>query len=418
MRIAVIGSGIAGLTATWRLGLDHHVELFEARPSLGMDSSSVDVDLGGREVRIDVPLRVYGSGYYPNLLKLYAEAGVKRGDADYSASYSRLGGQTYFAYTSHHLRNHTLSLPDLRTGGLRTNLLRTLEGVRLFIEEPRRLAAGRVPEVTIEDYLKARGYSRRFTEDFLWPTLSAILTCPMSAARTQPAAAVIDFYGRIVGRGFSRVASGTQEVVQRLCARARRIHLGATVQGVVRQGRSVQLRTSTGPKLDFDHVIFATQVHRVAALLPDATTEELSALQPFAHTRFSCVVHQDPALMPRRREDWRPINALIDSPDGMPMYTMWMNAIVPDLREQAPLFQTINPLLDPQPKLVRKEVQLDRPLLSLSTLPAVRKLRALHQQMDRRVWFIGSYATEGFPLLEAAVVSANDAAQGIRRFPG
>lgn len=417
MRIAVIGSGIAGLTAVWRLGPHHHVELFEARPALGMDSSSVDVPLGTQTVRVDVPLRVYGSGYYPRLLSLYAEAGITRGPADYSASYGKLGGESYFAYRSYTARDRALSLPDLRLGTLADNLVRSAHGTRFYLQEPARLAAGRVPEVRIDEYLRGRGYAERFTEGVLYPTLGAILTCPLSAARAQPASAVIDFFARTVGKSFARVASGTQQVVQRLSARAAALRLGTKVRGVIREGGQVSLSPESGPKERFDHVIFATQVHHIEGMLEDLRPDEAEVFAPFEHTRFECVVHDDPALMPRRRGDWRPINALTQGPDAMPMYTMWMNAILPHLQGAPPLFQTINPLIPPRPQGVHARVQLDRPLLSLKTLPAVRALQRLHQEPGRRVWFTGSYATEGFPLLEAATVSADRVAQRILQSP-
>ncbi len=413
MRIAVIGSGIAGLTAAWRLGLEHCVELYEARPTLGMDSSSVDVDLAGGTARVDVPLRVYGSGYYPNLLKLYSEAGIACGRADYSASYGRLGVGPYFGYRSHHWAGRALSLPDFRLGSVATNVLRTVSGARLFLHGPRRLAAPKVSEVTIADYLRQRGYSAGFCDEILWPTLSAILTCSLSDSRAQPAAAVIDFFGRILGRGFSRVASGTQAVVRRLSTRVGVLHLNTPVLQVMRGPQGVELMTAGQVVTRFDHVIFATQVHRVSGLLADASDAERRALQAFEHTQFSCVVHEDAALIPARREHWRPINAQMRGADEMPMYTMWMNAIVPELAQARPLFQTINPLQQPDPARVHKVVHLDRPVLSVATLPAVRTIRRLHTQAERRIWFAGSYCTEGFPLLEAAVVSANEVARRI-----
>lgn len=413
MRIAIIGSGIAGLTATWRLGPEHHVELFEARPALGMDSASVDVSTGHGTARIDVPLRVFGSGYYPNLVRLYEEAGIPRGGADYSASYSELGGRTYFAYRSLVREGRAVSLPDLRLGGRRENVRRVYHGARLYLLEPRRLAEGRVPEVRIDEYLAARGYPEVFTEDILWPTLAAILTCSMSQARAHPARAVIDFFGRVFGKSFDRVATGTRTVVRTLSRPAARVHLDTPVRAVRRAGDAVEL-TTAGGVARFDHVVFATQVHLLGALLADSRDDEREVFEAFAHTGFECVVHDDPALMPADRAGWRPINALVGPRDDMPMFTMWMNRIVPDLRDAPPIFQTINPLVRPAPERVKKSVRLDRPLLSLQTVRAARRLEALHDERGRRVWFCGSYATEGFPLLEAAVVSASRVAERLR----
>lgn len=415
MRVAVVGSGIAGLVATWRLGLEHAVEIFEAQPTLGMDSASIGVELGGREVRLDVPLRVFGSGYYPSLTALYAEANIPRGGADYSASYSRLAGPTYFAYRTVEIDERAVSLPDLRLGGLLDNLLRLRHGARFYLAEPRRLVEGRVPDVTIEAYLEARGYSSTFTDDVLMPTLAAILTCPQRDVRGYPAASVIDFFGRTLGTSFGRVSTGTKTVVDRLSSRASSVHLSTPVRDVRSDTTQAIVVDGEGRERAFDHVIVATQADRAANLVSGLTDDERAIFRAFRVAAFECVVHSDPALMPDDRRGWRPINALVPDRDGMPMFTMWMNRIIDKLAEAEPLFQTINPLRTPKASLERHRVRLDRPILDHAARAAARRIRALHDRPGRRIWFCGSYVTDGFPLLEAGVRSADTVVQRIRR---
>ncbi|MCB9645599.1 MAG: NAD(P)-binding protein [Deltaproteobacteria bacterium] len=413
MRVAVVGSGIAGLTATWKLGLEHEVELFEAQPTLGMDAASVSVDLGRAHARVDVPLRVFGSGYYPRLTELYAEAGIPRGGADYSASYSRLGGPSYFAYKTVELGgDRAVSLPDPRVGRPSENLTRLAQGARFYLSEPLRLKAGAIGDVALEAYLCRRGYAAAFTEDVLYPTLAAILTCSQDDVRAAPAAAVIDFFGRSAGTSFGRVATGTRTVVERLSARAARIHVGTPVRRVRRASDGVLVEAGEAEQR-FDHVVMATQAHLARRLVADLDDEERALFDAVGVTSFECVVHSDPALMPEDRRGWRPINALIGDPRGMPMYTMWMNAIIDDLGGRPDLFQTINPLRAPDPALEHHRIRLDRPLLDLEGQAAVRRLAELQRAPGRRLWFCGSYLTDGFPLLEAGVVSASAVAEGI-----
>lgn len=414
MRIGVIGSGIGGLVATWRLGLDHEVELIEARDQIGMDAGSVSVDQGGVEVRVDVPLRVFGSGYYPNLVRLYGEAEIPRGRANYSASFSELGGPTYFAYRSLRWGERALSLPSPRVGGSRSTLRRLAEGARMYLTEPARLAAGQVEDVPLDTYLRARGYAPEFREDVLYVTLAAVLTCTVDAVRAYPAPAVLDFLGKTLGTAFGRVADGTRAVVRRLSERAKQVHLRTPIAGIRSEADGVAVVDRTGTVRRYDHVIMATQAHRVLDLLDAPGEAEREAFSRFSVSRFRCVVHRDPALMPRDRGGWRPINALRADAGGMPMYTMWMNRILPDVPEGPALFQSINPLVDPAPERVVSELALDRPLLTVETLGAVRRVRALHEEADRRVWFCGSYLTEGLPLLEAATISATDVAERIQ----
>lgn len=413
----MVGSGIAGLVATWRLGLDHEVHVFEAQPTLGMDAASLATEVDGRQIRVDVPLRVFGSGYYPELTALYAEADIPRGGADYSASYSALSGPTYFAYRSFQLSERALSLPDPRIGALRDNLERLGHGARFYSSEPRRLRDGLVPEETIAAYLAKRGYASTFTDDVLMPTLAAILTCTQTDARSYPARAVIEFFGRTLGTSFGRVSSGTQAVVDRLSSRAAAVHLGTRVREV-RSTAGVTLVDASGAEHTFDHVVVATQAHYVPALIPSLTDEERSVFAAFRTAAFECVVHRDPKLMPQDRRGWRPINAVVPDREQMPMFTMWMNRIVRTLADAPPLFQTINPLVRPDPALELHRVRLDRPILDAAAQTAARRIHALHDEPGRRIWFCGSYLTDGFPLLEAGVESAQAVTRRIQSLSG
>lgn len=415
MRIGVIGSGIAGLSAVWHLGLDHHVEVFEARPVLGMDAASVSFEHDGTTWQVDVPLRVFGNGYYPHLVELYDQAGVRRGDADYDAGFSALGGDGYFGYRTVGLGARAVSLPDpawTRTPG---NARRVAAATRFFTREPRRLRQGRVPAVPLGDYLAERGYDRLFVDDVLLPILAAVLTCSYEHVLAYPADAVIDFFARTRLSRFDRVDAGTADVVARLSQRAARVHLRTPIAGARRTPDGVRVTTATGEVQTFDHLVFATQVHRAVDLIDDLREDEHVALTSFEHVRFRCVVHRDPALMPRRRADWRPINAIVEPGAAMPMFTMHMNAIVPGLRHAPTLLQTIHPLREPAPDTVVREVTLDRPVLGVGSREGYQRMLALHREPDRRLWFCGSYLTDRLPLLESATVSAQRVARHIAR---
>ncbi len=415
MRIGVIGSGIAGLSAVWHMGLDHHVEVFESRPVLGMDAASVSFEHEGTTWHVDVPLRVFGNGYYPHLVALYDQAGVRRGDADYDAGFSTLGGAGYFGYRTVGLGTRAVSLPDpawTRTPG---SARRVAAATRFFTSEPRRLRHGRVPAIPLAEYLAERRYDRLFVDDVLLPILAAVLTCSYEHVLAYPADAVIDFFARTRLSRFDRVDAGTADVVARLSERAARVHLSTPIAGTRRAADGVHVTTASGDVHVFDHVVFATQVHRAVGLIDDLRDDERGALETFEHVSFRCVVHRDPALMPAHRSDWRPINAIVEAGAAMPMFTMHMNAIVPGLRHAPTLLQTIHPLREPAPGTVVREVTLDRPVLGVGAREGYRRVLALHREPDRRLWFCGSYLTDRLPLLESATVSAARVARHIAR---
>ena len=153
MKVAIVGSGIGGLSAAWALSQQHDVTLFEKSPHLGMDAHSLDIDLGESQARVDVPLRVFFDGFYPNLTALYNELGIEFSPINYSASFGDLNGETYFHY--HDYRLGTLSVPFLKG---RRSLNRTafrigLDSHRFFHRLGLQIYRGIEDQLTIEDFL-------------------------------------------------------------------------------------------------------------------------------------------------------------------------------------------------------------------------------------------------------------------------
>ncbi|WP_420427406.1 FAD-dependent oxidoreductase [Algiphilus sp.] len=412
MKIAVVGSGIAGLAASWFLGARHEVHLFEKQPELGMAARGLE--WGG--ARVDMPLRVLYRGYYPTLTALYAEAGIAITASDYSASFSDLEGRCYFRY-----RNwrpwQRVSVPFLGGGqplGRRTRHIVT-DLARLYARARRdraRLAGG---HVSLQQYLDDGGLSEAFIEDFLLPTFAAIGTCDVDSVRRYPASVVLDYLSRgVLLEGVSRTVQGADHVVHRLSQRCAALHLGAGVQRIERQREGVQVEDGHGQRHDFDHLVLATQGNQALRLLGDAAQgAEADALARFRYETSEVIVHTDPRLMPARRRDWSPVNFFRERGAARPMASIWLNRVLPIAAEAPDAFQTWNPLRAPDAAQVHAQAQFERPVVDAASEQGLAQIRDMHAERDRRVWFCGSYAESGVPLLESAARSARQVAERI-----
>lgn len=412
MRIAIIGSGIAGLVACWRLSKHHEVVVYEAEAGIGMDAHSLDVRHGVEVERVDVPLRVFHAGYYPVLSAVYEEAGVESVPVDSSASFSTSEGRLLFRYGN--LRVGRSAIPSLTRVGL-TNLsvLRTgIQSVQMLFRLSRELNRADVRGgITFGSYLETAPFSPAFVEAFLLPAVAGIATCSYESIRQFPARTVLGYLDSPRTHSMRRVKEGTRDVASRLTASAREIRTSTPVQAVTRDRRSVVVN-ARGSSESFDHVILATQATRVPGLV-DLTRLELEAIRRFRYERSSLVVHSDPRLAPPQRRWWSPVNYILFPEASAPMTTVVLSQLRPTDWTATTVFQTWNPIVRPREDSILAEVAVERALVDSQTSDAVASLRALHAEPDRRVWFCGSYANEAMTLQESAASSAAAVADAI-----
>lgn len=416
LEIAVVGGGIAGLVAAWRLAQQHRVTLFERQAAPGFVASAVALP-GAAGLRVDVPLRVFYPGYYPTLTRLYAELGVATQPVNYATTFTGDDGRAYFRWRN--LRLGGWSWPFVLPHDLAgQRARRVLAGALRFQARARAaLAAGELRGLTIGEFAAAQQLPPEFVDGLLLPTLATIATCSHEDARAYPAEVVAGYAAAGVARQSVRRASeGADAVAARLLAGITRVVCKAGVAAVQAQPEGAWLQRSGGRER-FDHVVFATQAHQALALLPQATAEERAALGAFRYTALEVVMHHDTALMPARRADWSPVNARVSAAHARPESTIWINRVQPGLRGAAPVFQTVMPQRAPREGTVIGHARFERPLVDAHSAAALAALQRLQAQPGRRLWFCGSYAEAGVPLLESAVRSALAVAAAVQAAP-
>lgn len=408
MKIAVIGSGIAGLTAAWRLKDKHQVTLYERWGKLGMDAHTAEVDCDGTPLSINVPMRVFYPEYYPRLTELYDELNIAYEPVHYSGSFSHFGGKTYFRYKNFWLGPFGIPFLAGRSTRSPAALKIGAELVRLLSKSKR--ATG-LDGLSIEDYLRQEGYSESFANNFLYPTFAGICTCSYEGVKRYPASIILEYMNSgLTWSKVNRLTHGTQDAASRLAASAAEVKLNMDLKSVIATDIGVEVADDKGHHAEFDHVVIATQANQALSLLPTPTAGEKSALTKFSYEKSRVIVHRDESLAPKSPKEWAPVNFLMSEAHDKPMATIVMNRIHPQLINKPSVFETWNPFTEVEPSKVLLEANFERPVVSHESLKGIEQLQTLHHQQGRRIWFCGSYSKRGIPLLESAAASANDIA--------
>lgn len=404
MEVAVVGGGIAGLSAAWRLSAHHRVTLIERHAVAGMDAHSLDLEHDGATHRIDVPLRVIYEGYYPTLIALYHALGVQLERTNYAGSFSNLGGPVYYRYANLIVGGRSVPLPALPLGGTAMRINRDL--LRFYRMAPVALATLGASEEPLGRWLERAGLGKEFTEGFLIPTFATVCTCSSAAVRAYPARVILEYLTRgLTFGGVRRVVLGTREVVKRLTEPLAEVRCGVQVRSISPAPDGVRIVWDGGEQR-FDHVVVATQANQAARMLEASYRHEREALERFAYESSEVTVHTDARLAPSDRRHWAPVNLVVGPEHDKPMATIWMNRVQPALREFSPVFQTWNPIIAPRPDTVKAHSRFERPLVNAASLVGAREMVLLHAQHGRRLWFCGSYLGPGIPLLESATATA------------
>jgi hypothetical protein len=392
-RIAVVGAGVAGLSAAWLLSQRYDVTLFEGDGRVGGHANTVEAPGTKGPVSVDTGFIVYNEPNYPNFTALLKHLAVESRPADMALSVSLDDGD--FEYSSGALFAQASNLFSVRYWAM----LRDVG--RFYRQGPKDLASLEAPLTSLEDYLATKGYCQAFRDDHLLPQAAAIWSTPLGAIRDYPAAALIRFFQNhgmmsLFGRGKWRtVSGGSSAYVAKLAAAfAGEVRTGVRVSAVRRDLFGVDVRDSSGRTERFDQVVIATHGDTALSLLDDANQEERRLLSAFRYHRNLAVLHADARLMPMRKAAWESWNHIgrRETP-GEGCVTYWMNRLQ-SIRDAGDLFVTLNPTREIAPDKVIHSDVYEHPLFDAAAIAAQAELWSL--QGARRTWFCGSYFGHGF----------------------
>jgi predicted NAD/FAD-binding protein len=398
--VAVIGTGIAGMSAAWLLSGRHKVTVYEAAARPGGHTNTLSARTrDGRVLPIDTGFIVYNEKNYPNLVALFDHLGVATRASDMSFAVSLDGGG--LEYGSTNLR----TLFAQKRNAFRPRFWSMLRDLQRFYREAPLALQGfgaREEETTLGAYLDAGGYGAAFQNDHLLPQAAAIWSCDLAAIRAYPVASFIRFFENhglleidVHARPQWRtVVGGSQAYIAPLTAPyADDIRLGDPVQAVARTlGHGVTVSTRSDLTRRHDHVVLAAHANQALALIDQPTAAERQVLGAFRYTRNDAVLHTDADLMPRRRAAWSAWN-YVSRKGGGGEVTYWMNRLQ-GLEGPDQFFVSLNPARPPRPETVVATERYEHPLFDGPAIAAQRRLWSL--QGVGGLWFCGAHCGAGF----------------------
>lgn len=395
--VAVIGAGVAGLTAAYLMRDDYRVSLFEADDRAGGHAHTHDVTgVGGRPLRVDTGFIVMNERTYPHLLRLFAELGVTTRPTEMSMSITCDGcGLSYAGGKG--LRG-MLAQPR-RIADPR--FVATLAQVPLFHRAARRLLDSEDRDPTWGEFLREGRYSEHFIRHFALPLVACVWSCGDDDAAAYPARHLFAFlrhHGMLQVTGsptWQTVVGGSRSYVDKILEALPDVRLGAAVTSCHRHADGVDLQTSDGVVTTFDRVVVATHADQALELLADATPDEKADLAAITYSRNDTWLHRDGSVLPDRaaaRASWNYRLASCAGGADQVVVSYWMNRLQ-GLRDDHDHVVSLNPGERVDPGTVTARMSYTHPVFTPAAVAAADRLRTAGGD---RLAFAGAHLGWGF----------------------
>ena len=403
MRVAIIGSGISGLVCARLLSRRHEVTLFEASDWIGGHTHTVDVTVGAREYAIDTGFIVFNDWTYPNFIKLMQQLDVASQPTEMSFSVS--DPKSGVEYNGNTLRTLFARKRNL----ISPRFLLMLRDILRFNQEAQQdLRDGTLGDSpTLGEYLRERGYGKRFTDHYIVPMGAAIWSMPLNDMLDFPLEFFVRFFRNhgllaIKDRPQWRViCGGSRSYVAPLVEPFKdRIRLSTPVEKVKRHEKDVAIFTAAGEER-FDKVVFACHSDQALALIDDATEQENEILGAIGYADNEVILHTDASLLPRRKLAWASWNYRLGSRQGSAALTYNMN-ILQGIEADETFCVSLNQTDQIDPNKVLRRFTYAHPQFSLAATQAQARWQELLGK--HHSFFCGAYWANGFH--EDGVVSA------------
>ena len=424
-KVAVIGSGIAGLSAAFGLQNKADVTLFEAGTYFGGHANTVDIQIDGKIFGVDTGFLVYNEKTYPGLIELFDTLDVSVAPSDMGFSVQVVSDSLSKEWAGNSVSSvfaqKRLWL-SLRHWGMLLDIVRFNRIATALAVSPRN---SHNAAQTVGEFLDRHSFGAAFIEDYFLPMIACIWSCPVSQMKAYPMTALLRFchnHGllQITGRPqWFTVVGGSRNYVNRILSVISDKRLDSKGARIERLNDGVDVFTSKAKTPErFDAVILACHPDQSLRILGDAASKQEKSLLGAIHYQANeAILHTDTAVMPQNRKAWAAWNyeRHVAQPNastapGQVCLHYWLNKLQP-LPTDKPIFVSLNPLRQPDPSKVIQRIHYDHPIFDTVALKAQDELGSLQGQ--NRTWFAGAWCRYGFHEdgFQAGLAAANGVLQ-------
>ena len=395
MKIAVVGSGISGLSAAYYLSKKHKVDLFEKEDHFGGHSYTLDILLNEKKISVDIGFIVFNHQTYPNLINFFLENEVNIEKSDMSFSVSVQG--TSFEYCGRGLKGMFSNKSNL----FNVSFLKMFFDIIKFYNHCDRISDLN-QEITLGEFLKKKKLSKSFIDYHLIPMVSAIWSMPPYEANNMPLKFFIKFFQnhglfKLKKRPeWYTVSNRSKSYVNKILSKISGEHYkNYKINNVKRISTGVQVcYGGENEFFDYDKVVIATHANEALSLIENPLEEEENILSNFKYKENIAVVHTDENIMPKNKKVWSSWNSHVksESPNKNSL-TYWLN-LLQNLTCNENIFLTLNPTSQISENKILKKVKFTHPYFDQNALDHQNKLNLL--QNKKNILFCGSYFGYGF----------------------
>ena len=395
MKIAVIGSGISGLSASYFLSKKHHVDLFEKEDRFGGHSYTIDVIENKKRIPVDIGFIVFNHLTYPNLINFFNEIDIEIEKSDMSFSVSVEG--TNFEYCGKGLKGIFAN---------KSNFL-NIEFIRMFLEILKFYKLcdkiSNIDQViTLDEFLKKNRWSKSFINYHIIPMVSAIWSMPPYEAGKMPMNFFLKFFqnhGLFKLRNrpqWYTVAHRSKTYVNKVLSQISGEYFkNYKINSIQRVSSGVQVYYGGANEFfDYDKVILATHADQALSLIKNPTDQEIKTLSNFDYKKNLAVLHCDESVMPKNKKVWSSWNTYVDTKNlNKSSLTYWLN-LLQNINCEKNIFLTLNPLKEIPNERIYKKIEFTHPYYDQKALDNQKNLKNI--QNKENLLFCGSYFGYGF----------------------
>ena len=396
MKIAIIGSGISGLSSALLLSQKHNITLFESNNRFGGHANTVEIMHKQNIILVDTGFIVYNKLNYPNLIAFFDFLKVETIDSDMSFAVSARDGQLEYSGSMKGIFAQKKNFFNLK-------FYRMLKDIIIFFIFGYKYAFQFKESESLGEYVKRCNFSKEFINDHLIPMSSAIWSCPEKEILNFPAKTLLTFFKNhqlinfIFRPKWRTVKGGSKQyvnkVIEKLSSNPKnRLILNSKIKSVYCKNDKIEINFEESTEI-FDKVIMATHPDQTIKLIKNLDEQSTDILRKFKYQKNIVYLHSDSSLMPKNKKTWSSWNYISSKSEEKSSLTYWMN-LLQKINNSLNVFVSLNPYITPIKSLTYKKIIYEHPIFNTQTNEAQKKMTEI--QGKNNIFYAGAWLRYGF----------------------
>jgi len=397
MKIAIIGSGISGLSSALLLSQKHEITLIESDNRFGGHANTVNVIEQENTIPVDTGFIVYNALNYPNLVGFFKWLEVETISSDMSFAVSARDGDLEYS-------GSLIGLFAQKKNYFNLKFYKMLKDIFVFFVFGYKYAFQVNENETLKQYIKRCKFSSEFVNDHLIPMSSAIWSCPEKEILNFPAKSLLTFFKNhqlinfIIRPKWRTVKNGSKQYVDKIIGKLKlnkknRILLNVNIKSIYKKNKEINIKFDNKTET-FDKIVMATHPDQTINLIENLDNKSKDVLSKFKYQKNTVYLHSDTSLMPQNRKTWSSWNYLsTEQIINKSSVTYWMN-ILQNLNTSLNIFVSLNPYKKPKKDLIHKILHYEHPVFNLETNKAQNELDSI--QGNNNIYYTGAWTAYGF----------------------